>query len=218
MVYIKNIDGNSKGGGCNNTKPKEKPNIKPVGINKKKHNGSCLKSNDYDIERAPMECVDCGEDREAILVVVDRNNKEQWLCAGCITKTIKELESRVKDLEDAFKDPSNRIANTQAQMCKFLDGLLKGSNCYCELGDHFASRELMKESDCECESLGFETVDELGLIHISFDGKWEKEALENLAKQDAKKKYEVTIDMFGETKHVALQDFINGLKKSHFTI
>ena len=95
---------------------------------------------------------------------------------------------------------------------------MKDSDCYCELGDHFASRELMKESECECESLGFEIVDELNLIHLSFDGKWEKEALENLAKKDAKKKYEVTIDMFGETKHITLQDFINGLKKSHFTI
>ena len=78
---------------------------------------------------------------------------------------------------------------------------------------------LNKKDKIDMEELEiFRTVDELSLIHISFDGKWEKEALENLAKQDAKKKYEVTIDMFGETKHVALQDFINGLKKSHFTI
>ena len=148
----------------------------------------------------------------------NRENQPELGAPKCPECEIKDLRARVEELEDAFRDPNNRTAHTQAQMCKFLDGLLKGSNCYCELGDHFASRELMKESECECESLGFEIVDELNLIHLSFDGKWEKEALENLAKKDAKKKYEVTIDMFGETKHITLQDFINGLKKSHFTI
>jgi len=55
----------------------------------------------------------------------NRENQPELGAPKCPECEIKDLRARVEELEDAFRDPNNRTAHTQAQMCKFLDGLLK---------------------------------------------------------------------------------------------